>query len=249
MRFYRVAAVVLSMGAAVASAQTGAPWEYTGKTGPVNWGRLDPAYKACGNGHQQSPVDIRGARLNKTLTPIEFHYLAGPVTLTNDGHTIVAQMAHGGYMVTNGVRYELESFEFHHPSEHAVKGKLTDMDVHLVHKSADGKIAIIAIRFAMERGDPNAVLAALWPHLPRTAGATEKVTEYVNAGGFLPEDRGYWSYAGSLTAPPCTEGVEWFVLQQPLTISLVQLHDFESIFKMNSRPLQDMHGRHIGASE
>ncbi len=89
--------------------------------------------------------------------------MAGPLTLTNDGHTIIARMNHGSYMVADGVRYELESFEFHHPSEHPVKGKLADMDVHLVHKSADGKIAIIAIRFAMERGDPNAVLAALWP--------------------------------------------------------------------------------------
>lgn len=249
MRFYHLAALALGMGAAVAAAQSGASWEYTGKTGPLNWGKLDPAYKACGSGHEQSPIDIRGARLNKALTPIEFHYLAGPLTLTNDGHTIIARMNHGGYMVADGVRYELESFEFHHPSEHPVKGKLADMDVHLVHKSADGKIAIIAIRFAMERGDPNAVLAALWPHLPPTAGATQKVTEYVSAGGFLPEDRGYWTYTGSLSAPPCTEGVQWFVFQQPLTISLDQVRAFQSIFRMNSRPTQDTHGRRIEASE
>ncbi|HVZ84369.1 MAG TPA: carbonic anhydrase family protein [Terracidiphilus sp.] len=248
MRFYFVAALAASMGAALAAAQTGAQWDYTGRTGPVNWDRLDPAYKACG-GHEQSPIDIHGARLNKKLTPIEFHYLAGPVTLVNDGHTISAHMAHGGYIVANGVRYDLESFEFHHPSEHAVKGKLTDLDVHLIHKSADGKIAIIAIRFAMERGDPNSLLAALWPHLPRTAGATEKVTGYINPGGFLPEDRGYWTYTGSLTAPPCTEGVQWYIIQQPLTVSLEQLHEFQSIFRMNSRPLQDAHGRHIEADE
>lgn len=249
MRMHRIVALALGMGAAVAAAQSGAPWEYTGKSGPLNWHKLDPAYKACGSGHQQSPIDIRGARLDRKLAPIEFHYLAGLITLTNDGHTIRASMAHGGYMVANGVRYELESFEFHHPSEHPVKGKLSDMDVHLVHRSAGGKIAVIAIRFTVERGDPNAVMAALWPHLPATAGATEKVTDYVSAGGFLPQDRGYWTYTGSLTTPPCTEGVQWFVMQQPLTMNPDQLHAFQSIFKVNSRPIQDTHGRRIEASE
>jgi len=249
MRFHRVAALVLGMGTAVAAAQTGAPWEYAGKTGPLNWGRLDPAYKVCGSGHEQSPIDLRGARLNKALTPLDFHYIAGLVTLENNGHNIIAHVNPGSYMVAGGVRYELQSFEFHHPSEHPVKGKLTDMDVELLHKSAEGKLAIVSIRFTIERGDPNAVMAALWPHLPKTAGAKEKVTEYVNAGGFLPADRGYWTYTGSLTAPPCTEGVQWFVIEEPLSISLGQLHYFQSIVKMNSRPLQDKSGRSLEANE
>jgi len=249
MRFHRVAALVLGMGAVVAAAQTGSSWEYAGKTGPLNWGRLDPTYKACGSGHEQSPIDLRGARLNKALAPLEFHYKAGSVTLENNGHTIIAHVNPGSYLVAGGVRYELQSFEFHHPSEHAVKGKLTDMDVELLHKSADGKLAVVAVRFTMERGDPNAVMAALWPHLPKTTGTTEKVAEFVNAGGFLPADRGYWTYTGSLTAPPCTESVQWFVLEEPLSVSLGQVHQFQSIFKMNSRPLQDPHGRRLEANE
>ena len=113
----------------------------TKESGPAGWGKLDPAYKACSQGHEQSPIDIRGAHLNKALQPIEFHYIGGPVTLENNGHTILVHLAPGSYIVAGGVRYDLQQFHFHHPGEEAVKGKLTDMDVHLVHKSADGKIA------------------------------------------------------------------------------------------------------------
>src|ERR1700739_2563138 len=129
MRFYFVAALALGLAATVAGAQSGAYWDYNGKTGPLGWSKLDPAYQACSKGHQQSPIDIRGAHLNKSLKPLEFHYIAGPLTLENDGRTIVAHVNPGSYMLADGVRYELQQFEFHHPSEEAERGKLTDMDV------------------------------------------------------------------------------------------------------------------------
>ena len=250
MRFFGVAVLIFGI-ATVASAQATAPWSYEGKTGPLNWAKLDPAYRACSNGREQSPIDIRGAHLNKNLQPIQFHYISGPVTLENDGRTIIVHVNPGSYIIADGVRYELQQFHFHHPAEEAVKGKLTDMDVHLVHKSSDGKMAEIAVRFAMDRGDANAnaVLATLWPHLPATKGAVEKVADFVNPGGFLPADRGYWTYMGSLTTPPCTEGVRWFVFEDVLSISRSQLQAFTALFRLNSRPLQDTHGRQIEASE
>lgn len=248
MRFPCVAVLVFAV-AAIASAQSTPTWSYEGKTGPFNWGRLSPAYKACSEGREQSPIDIRNAHLNKELKPIEFHYLTGPVTLENDGNTIMVHVDPGSYIIADGVRYELKQFHFHHPSEEAVKGKLTNMDVHLVHESADGKFAEIAIRFSVDRGDANALLAALWPHLPTTKGANEKIPEMVNPGGFLPSDRGYWTYTGSKTMPPCTEGVRWYVYQDVLSISGSQLKAFTSIFSMNSRPLQDARGRRIEANE
>ncbi len=248
MRFSCAAGLIFAI-ATVASAQAATSWSYEGKTGPLNWGKLDPAYKMCSEGREQSPIDIRGAHLNKALQPIQFHYLTGPVTLENDGHTIIAHVNPGSYIIADGVRYELQQFHFHHPSEEAVKGKLTDMDVHLVHKSSDGKMAEIAIRFTMDRGDANAILAALWQHLPTTKGAVEKVPELVNPGGFLPADRGYWTYMGSQTTPPCTEGVRWFVYEDVLSISKSQLQAFTAIFRMNSRPLQETHGRKIEANE
>jgi carbonic anhydrase len=252
MRFPALAVFLLS-AASLAAAQTtppaGAPWDYEGKRGTLTWGKLDPAYKACSQGHEQSPVDIRGARLNKALQPIEFHYMSGPVTLENNGHTVIVHVGPGSYIVANGVRYDLVQFHFHHPAEEAVKGKLTDMDVHLVHKSADGKQAVIAIRLVEDRGDANAVLATLWDHLPAAAGATEKVSDFINPGGFLPADRGYWTYTGSLTVPPCTEGVRWFIFEQTMAVSRQQLRAFAAMFPVNSRPLQDLHGRRIEADE
>ncbi len=249
MRLYRFATLALGLAATAACAQSGANWDYYGKTGPLGWGRLDPAYQACSKGHEQSPIDIRGAHLNKSLQPIEFHYMAGSVTLENNGRTIVVHVNPGSYIVAGGVRYDLQQFEFHHPSETAVSGKLTDLGVQLLHKSADGKMVIIEVRLAMDRGNPNAVLAMLWPHLPKKPGTTEKVTDMVNAGGFLPMDRGYWTYMGSLSTPPCTEGVRWFVYEEQISLSLDQLRTFTMLFRMNSRPLQEAHGRRIEANE
>lgn len=240
---------VFALAASLAPGQTTAHWDYYGKTGPLGWGRLDPAYRACSQGKEQSPIDIRGAHLNKTLQPIEFHYIAGPVTLENTGNTVMVHVNPGSYIVANGTRYELQHFLFHHPAEEVVNGKLTDMDVQMVHKSADGKLAVLAVRFAENRGEPNATLATLWQHLPGTSGGTDKVADMVNPGGLLPGDRGYWTYLGSLTTPPCTEGVRWFVFEQPITISREQLRAFADLYKINSRPVQDPHGRRIEANE
>jgi len=252
MRLPALAVLVFGMAAvpvAQSAAQTTTPWDYEGKRGSLNWGKLDPSFKACSKGREQSPLDIRNAHLNKALQPIEFHYIAGAVKLENDGHTVAVHVDPGSYMVAGGVRYELLEYDFHHPSEEAVKGKLTDMEVHLLHRSADGKLAVVAVRFNEDAGNPNAVLATLWPHLPTKAGASEKVAEMVNPGGLLPADRGYWTYMGSLTTPPCTEGVRWFVFEQELSVSRDQLRAIANIFRVNTRPLQDPHGRRIEANE
>ena len=248
MRFPVFVALALGV-ASLAAAQTTAHWDYEGKNGPLRWGKLDPAYSACSQGHEQSPIDIHGAHLNKALQPIEFHYTSGPVTLEHNGHTIVVHVNPGSYIVAEGVRYDLVQYHFHHPSEEAVRGKLSDMVVHLLHKSADGKQAVVAVRLKENMDQPNAVLATLWQHLPKTAGSTEKLTYFVNAGGLLPADRAYWTYTGSLTVPPCTQGVRWFVLEEEVGLSRDQLRTFTSIFRMNSRPLQDAHGRRIEANE
>ena len=248
MRIPSVAALFLGLST-MAAAQATANWNYFGKTGPLGWGKLNPAYEACSKGREQSPLDIRGAHLDKSLKPIEFHYIGGAVTLENTGNTVVVHVDPGSYIVADGVRYNLVEFDFHHPSEETVKSKFSDMSIHLIHKSADGKVAIVAVRLIEDQNAPNATLATLWEHLPKVKGKTEKITDMVNAGGLLPTDRGYWTYEGSLTTPPCTEGVRWFVMEQQVTLSRDQLRAFAGLYKMNTRPMQDPHGRRIEANE
>jgi len=235
--------------ATICVAQNGANWTYEGKTGPLVWGKLDPSYEACSKGHEQSPIDMRGARLNKSLEPLVFHFIAGPMTLENTGRGIVAHVDPGSVMVADGVHYRLVELDFHHPSEHPVKGRLSDMEVDMVFHSDDSKTAIVAVRLDQDRGFPNALLATLWEHLPTKPGTSAKVADMVSAGGLLPVDRGYWTYIGSELTPPCAEGVRWFVFEGDLSISRSQMRTLTDLFKMNTRPVQDPHGRKIEANE
>jgi carbonic anhydrase len=248
MRIPVLIAFVLCSSAMAAAQQEAHHWEYVGKSGPVNRGKMDPAFHACADGKLQSPIDIRGAHLNKSLPPIEFHYRSGGVTIENNGHTVMVTPHPGSYIIVGGERYDLQQFHFHHPAEEAVKGKLDDMDVHLVHKSADGKLAVIGVRFREDASNPNAVLSTLWSQMPTQVGQKNEV-QMVDPGGLLPRDRGYWTYMGSLTTPPCTEGVRWFVMEQDLPISREQLRYYGQVYKVDSRPIQDAHGRRIEANE
>ncbi len=248
MRLRSLALILLSLST-IAAAQNTVPWGYQGKFGPLVWGKLSPAYAACAKGHEQSPVDLGGARLDTALQPLQFHYIAGPVTLLNDGGTIVVRVDPGSYLVADGVRYDLSELQFRHPSEHAVKGRLADMEVDLVHRSAEGKVAILGVLLTEIRDFPNATIAAFWGHLPEIPGASMRITDMINPAGLFPPDRGFWAYMGSLTWPPCTEGVRWFVLQQEVSISRGQLDTYTRIFRMDTRPLQSLHGRRIQASE
>ncbi len=243
-----IAIALLAVCATVPAAAQQKDWSYEGKQGPLNWAHLDPSWRACSEGKQQSPIDIKGARLSSDAKPIEFHYISSSMTLVNTGHTVEVQPKPGSYIIADGTRYDLVEFHFHHPGEEPVNGKLSDMSVQFVHKSADGKVAIIAVRLN-ETTIANVLLAGLWEHLPKTAGATDKMTQFLNPGALLPVDRGYWAYDGSLTAPPCTEGVRWFVMQQMVDISRDQRRAFAALYKVNSRLLQDRHGRKIVASE
>ena len=248
MRLPVLAVLVLGF-VPLCAAQTGPKWSYEGKTGPLVWGKLDPSYEACSKGHQQSPLDMRGAKLNKALEPLQFHFISGSMTLENTGRGIVAHVYPGSTMVAANLRYQLVEIDFHHPSEHPVRGTLSDMEVEMVYKGDDGSKAIVAVLLNAEQGVPSAFLAALWPHLPTKAGATAKVADMVSAGALLPADRGYWTYVGSEVEPPCTEGVRWFIFENGLSMSRSQLSAFASLFKMNTRPIQDPHGRKIEANE
>lgn len=223
-------------------------WSYQGATGPQRWGDLDPAWILAKTGRQQSPVDIAPARaVRSDGAPLEVRYEPTTLEILNNGHTIEDDYHGGGTLTVAGHAYRLAQFHFHSPSEHTIDGRHAPMEMHLVHKDADGKLAVIGV--LVEEGPANPALAALWEHLPAQAGrAKEYEGVQVDASKLLPASLASYRYAGSLTTPPCSEGVAWFVLQEPIRASAEQIAAFRAVISGNNRPTQPLHGRTISAS-
>ena len=230
-------------------AQWKTPWSYEGANGPEHWGDLDPAYAACNVGKEQSPVDIRNVKKAK-LPPIRFEYKSGPLNIINNGFTAVRvnyAPGNGNFLFVGDQRYELTQFHFHHPSEESIQGKPSDMVAHLMHQSSDGKIAGVAV--FLQAGSANSTVRQLWEHMPHTPGKEEVIAGVeVNPTGLLPRDTSYYMYMGSLTAPPCTEGVTWFVLKTPVDISAEQIGAFAALYPHDVRPIQPLNGRIVQES-
>ena len=215
-------------------------WNYEGTDGPKHWGSLAPAFAACASGTEQSPVDLTGAQ-GSDLSSLAFDYTPSPITISNNGHTIQVDYAPGSGIVLDGARYELLQFHFHHVSEHAVDGVRFPLELHLVHRNNSGALAVVGVLF--EVGSANEALKPLWNHLPAKAGPATIVAGEVDATALLPKRRTTWRYMGSLTTPPCTEGVSWIVMTEPVALSAEQIEAFGTIFPNNSRPVQPLNGR------
>ncbi len=219
-----------------------AHWGYHGNTGPEHWAGLSADYALCGEGKAQSPIDITSAKTGG-LEPIAFHYQAASnPSVINNGHTIQVNYPAGSYAVIGGKRYELLQFHFHAPSEHTIHGQHADMVAHLVHKSDDGQLAVVGVLF--DKGAENATLKPVFDAMPTSKGEAT-VQGRVNAADLLPKDRGYYHYTGSLTTPPCSEGVNWNVLKARMPVSAGQVEAFTRIFDKSIRPVQPLNGREI----
>jgi carbonic anhydrase len=230
-----------SMAPAIVPTATGAHaphWEYQGELGPEHWGSIAPEYASCATGKMQSPIDL--PKPTGGSTPIvKLSYGHARLAVVNNGHTIQASAPAGHSIQFNGSTYELVQFHFHSPSEHTVAGRRFAMEVHFVHKDASGKLAVIG--GLMEQGHANSILMPLWNNLPKKEG--DKVSTDVRLGRvFAPRHRVY-RYEGSLTTPPCTEGVTWLVFRSPLQISKTQVQAYRAIFPVSNRPLQPINGR------
>jgi len=223
-----------------------AHWSYDGPGGPDAWAKLAPEFASCGKGTRQSPIDIQGG-IRVQLDPIVFDYKAGPYRVLDNGHTIQVNVAPGSTLEVNGRRYELEQFHFHRPSEERIDGKRYEMSVHLVHRDATGRIAVVAV--LLEPGAAQGVVQAVWNHLPLEKGDEVVVPAPLDPAALLPEERGYYTYMGSLTTPPCSEGVLWMVMKKPVTLSAEQSAIFGRLYPMNARPVQAASGRLIKESE
>lgn len=223
-----------------------AHWGYTGHAGAAHWAELDEGYKTCKLGKLQSPIDIATAKAEAApLEPIGFAYAAGAAELVNNGHTIQVNLPAGGAATIAGVEYQLVQFHFHTPSEEKIDGKAYPLVAHLVHKNAEGKLAVVAVLFKL--GKENAALKPVFGGLPAKQGAS-RALEAINAADLLPAERGYYAFMGSLTTPPCSEEVRWQVLKTPVELSAAQLGAFKRLYRMNARPVQPLNGRVVQAS-
>ncbi|MBV9302692.1 MAG: carbonic anhydrase family protein [Acidobacteriaceae bacterium] len=233
-------------------AQWKTPWDYEGPRGAEHWSELDRGYAVCNTGKEQSPIDIRNAE-KSALPAVRFEYKSEPLKyLINNGHTIRVNYhdspGTGNFLVVGGERYQLMQFHFHHPSEEYVNGKSYAMVVHLMHQSADGKIAGVAV--FLQAGSANRTIEQIWSHMPTTESKEEEVAGIeINPAALLPGNRSYYMYMGSQTAPPCTEGVTWFVLKTPVDISPEQIDTFAKLYPRDVRPLQPLDGRVVKESQ
>lgn len=220
----------------------GPHWGYQGELGPDHWGSLDPAFAVCTGGHEQSPIDLRGAA-REGLSEIVFEYAPSPISIQNNGHSIQVDYQAGSGIVLDGIRYGLVQFHFHHRSEHTVDGADFPLELHLVHEDANGALAVVGV--FLEEGAANEALAPVWRHLPAEAGPAAPVAGTVDAAALLPERRTTWRYSGSLTTPPCSEGVSWLMMTEPVTVSREQIEAFRALFPVNNRPVQPLNGRRL----
>lgn len=221
-------------------------WGYETENGPDVWGQLSPEYSLCAVGMHQSPIDL----VNPTpaeLPAIAFNYQPTPLDIRHTGHTIEVAFPGGGtgsWIEVDGTPYHLLQFHFHTPSEHTLAGELFDMEMHLVHKSDDGTLAVIGV--LIEKGRENAAFNPIWAHLPTAQGEAKQVESVTfNVEDLLPSARQTYRYEGSLTTPPCSEGVNWFVLTTPIEMSEAQISAFAAIIHRNNRPVQPLNGREL----
>jgi carbonic anhydrase len=221
-------------------------WGYDGENGPEMWGKLAPNFVDCQDGRTQSPINFESATVDHSLRPLQFSYISGETRMENNGHTIGQKFGDGNYLTFNGNRFGLVGFHFHAPSEHTVGGVPYEMEMHLVHKDARGNLAVVGV-FLEESDVPNKEFDTVLKSLPNKPGSSGPEIE-VNPLALLPAERGYFAYKGSLTTPPCSEGVQWLVLRKSVRLSSKQIDAFTQLFSKNARPTQPVFSRKVNKS-
>ena len=216
-------------------------WDYSNLHGPSHWSELSPEFAACSQGHHQSPIDIRHPQ-KADLPPLQFDYKPSPLDIIDNGHTIMINYAPGSSLTVGGKRYELKQFHFHRPSEEKINGKGFAMTVHLVHADAQGKLAVVAV--LLQQGEDNTLVHELWSNMPREKDQEEHLNNIqIDLDALLPADHSYYTFSGSLTTPPCTEDVTWYVLKHPVTVTAAEIEQFSKLYRDDARPTQPLYDR------
>ena len=226
-----------------------AHWSYEGETGPYNWGKMKSEFNTCDNGKTQSPIHIQpGDTVAADLEPLAFD--SGPLLgkITHNGHTIQVDISGNHMLTVKGKVYKLVQFHFHHPAEEMINYKGFAMVAHMVHKSAEGKLAVVGV--LIDVGEENPVLSKIWARMPMKEGESYNLeASNMSVADLLPKNTGYYTFAGSLTTPPCSEGVLWMVMKTPASLSLAQLNTFKRLFPLNARPTQALNARLVQESK
>ena len=240
--------IALCVGGTAQAAETHAAkgeahhWSYSGENGPEHWGTEDSSFATCGIGKHQSPIDIEKTVV-KDLPPLKFDYQDVALEVTDTGHSFQVNAAKGSGGFTVGPdRYDFLQVHFHEPSEERVHGAASSMVAHIVHRNAKGELAVIAV--LISTGKTNEFLKPIFDNFP-VKGAKESVVagKTVNLLNLLPAQHGYYTFDGSLTTPPCTENVRWFVLKTPVEASAAQVQEFRARYAHNNRPTQPLNAR------
>lgn len=233
--------IVLSSSGFV-QADSGKPhWAYTGQEGPEHWGELDASYAACATGKNQSPINLTNF-VEAELPSLGFNYASKSTEILNNGHTVQVKFASSSTLMVDGRPFELKQVHFHSPSENVINGESCGLEAHFVHADPEGNLAVVAVMF--DEGMENAELTKLWAEMPEKAGDKHPLTSKIGGEALMPASRDYYRYTGSLTTPPCTEGVIWLVLKEELTASKDQIARFANVLHHpNNRPIQPTNAR------
>ena len=223
----------------------GTHWSYEGETGPANWGKINADWAKCGTGQRQSPIDLRDG-MKVDLEQIVFDYKPSSFNVTDNGHTIQVTVSGGNFITIQNRAYELMQFHFHRPSEERINGKGFEMVVHMVHKDPEGKLAVLAVM--LERGKGHNTIQTVWNNLPLEKHDTVVPAIVLDVNELLPQRRDYFTFMGSMTTPPCSEGVLWLVMKDPMQASPAQMALFSRLYPLNARPIQASAGRVIKES-
>jgi carbonic anhydrase len=220
-------------------------WSYDGENGPQNWAKLKPEFSLCGIGKRQSPIAIQNeSTLQGPAEPLQFNYTPSRGVVVNNGHTVQVDVDGENSIAVRNANYKLLQFHFHTPSEEMINSKRYSMVAHLVHKNEAGQLAVVAV--LMEQGEANPFIDKVWTYMPLDNNDRVRMPEgLLDVADFLPKDQRYYQFMGSLTTPPCTEGVLWMVLKQPVKISAAQYRLFRQQFPLNARPVQPVNGRPV----
>ncbi len=215
-------------------------WGYSGHEGAKNWASLSSDNFAC-SGKNQSPINLSGF-IEADLAPIQFNYGVGGYEILNNGHTVQVNYQKGSSIKVDGITFNLLQFHFHAPSENYINGNAYPLEAHLVHADKDGNLAVVAVMFT--EGVENSGLKEAWTTMPEHTGDTHQLQNQLSVNDILPSSREYYRFNGSLTTPPCSEGVRWLVMKDAITASKQQIEAFSQVLhEPNNRPLQALNAR------